>query len=65
MSEQERGCISEVIGTVKAHAEALSNLREEHSAHAASIEQKAVDTLQQRYRVGLFHFQLSMFPILS
>ncbi|RVX11854.1 Kinesin-like protein KIN-5C [Vitis vinifera] len=49
VSDQERGCISEVLGTVKAHADTLKILDEDHSGQAASIEQKALNTFQQRY----------------
>ncbi|KAJ9695076.1 hypothetical protein PVL29_010530 [Vitis rotundifolia] len=49
VSDQERGCISEVLGTVKAHADTLKILHEDHSGQAASIEQKAFNTFQQRY----------------
>lgn len=52
VSDQERGCISEVLGTVKAHADTLKILDEDHSGQAASIEQKALNTFQQRYMVG-------------
>ncbi|KAA8516740.1 hypothetical protein F0562_017062 [Nyssa sinensis] len=49
VSEQERGSISGILASNKAHADTLEVLREDHSVQSASIEQKAVDTFQQRY----------------
>lgn len=52
VSDKEQRCISEVLGTVRAHADTLKILHEDHSGQAAFIEQKALDTFQQRYMVG-------------
>ena len=52
VSDQEQRCISEVMETVRAHTDTLKILHEDHSGQAASIEQKALDTFQQRYMVS-------------
>ncbi|KAI8016226.1 Kinesin-like protein KIN-5C [Camellia lanceoleosa] len=49
VSEQERGSISGILATVEAHANILEVLRVDHSVQSTSIEQKAVDTFQQKY----------------
>ncbi|CAL5389232.1 unnamed protein product [Camellia sinensis] len=49
VSEQERGSISGILATVEAHANILEVLGVDHSVQSTSIEQKAVDTFQQKY----------------
>ncbi|KAF7147454.1 hypothetical protein RHSIM_Rhsim03G0073800 [Rhododendron simsii] len=49
VSEQECGSVSGILSAVKAHATTLEVLRENHSGQSASIEQKALDTFQQKY----------------
>ncbi|KAG2686633.1 hypothetical protein I3843_09G015600 [Carya illinoinensis] len=49
VSEQERASISGVLEVVKAHANSLEILREDHSGQAACIEEKARETFQQQY----------------
>ncbi|KAI8562998.1 hypothetical protein RHMOL_Rhmol03G0079800 [Rhododendron molle] len=49
VSEQECGSVSGILSAVKAHATTLEVLRENHSSQSASIEQKALDTFQQKY----------------
>lgn len=51
MSEQERGFISEILATAKAHTETIEVLQEDHSLQSSSIEQKALDTFQKKYMV--------------
>jgi kinesin family protein 11 len=52
VSEQERGHISGILETVKAHATSLEIFREDHSGQAASIEENAQDTFREQYMVG-------------
>jgi kinesin family protein 11 len=52
VSEQERGHISGILETVKAHANSLEIFREDHSGQAESIEEKARETFGQQYMVG-------------
>lgn len=49
VSRQEKGHISGILEKVKTHGKMLDTLREDHSGQAASIEQKAIETFQQRY----------------
>ncbi|GFZ02508.1 P-loop containing nucleoside triphosphate hydrolases superfamily protein [Actinidia rufa] len=49
VSEQECGSISGILAAVKAHTTTLDVLQEDHSVQLASIEQKAVDSLQQKF----------------
>ncbi|KAH7854811.1 hypothetical protein Vadar_018028 [Vaccinium darrowii] len=49
VSEQERGSISGILTAVKAHANTLEVLQENHSSQSVSIEQKAVDTFQHKF----------------
>ncbi|KAK9290806.1 hypothetical protein L1049_008984 [Liquidambar formosana] len=49
VSEQERGSISGILTAVGAHASTLEILRVDHSGQAASINEKAQETFQQRY----------------
>ncbi|XP_058204885.1 kinesin-like protein KIN-5C [Rhododendron vialii] len=49
VSEQECGSVSGILSAVKAHVTTLEVLRENHSGQSASIEQKALDTFQQKY----------------
>ncbi|KAF5953942.1 hypothetical protein HYC85_006798 [Camellia sinensis] len=49
VSEQECASVSDILATVKAHANTIEVLREDHSVQSASIEQKTVDTFQQKY----------------
>ncbi|XP_024019672.1 kinesin-like protein KIN-5C [Morus notabilis] len=49
VSEQERGSISEVMETVRAHSSTLETVREEHSGHATCIEEKARETFLDNY----------------
>lgn len=51
VSRQEKGHISGILEKVKTHGKMLDTLREDHSGQAASIEQKAIETFQQRYMV--------------
>ena len=51
VSEQECGSISGILAAVKAHTTTLDVLQEDHSVQLASIEQKAVDSLQQKFTV--------------
>ncbi|KAI8016225.1 Kinesin-like protein KIN-5C [Camellia lanceoleosa] len=51
VSEQECASVSDILATVKAHANTIEVLREDHSVQSASIEQKTVDTFQQKYMV--------------
>lgn len=51
VSEQECSSISGILTAVKAHATTLEILRENHSGQSASMEQKALDTFQQKYMV--------------
>lgn len=50
ISEQQKGSISGILAIVKAHSDTLESFREDQLGHAASIEQKADHTFQQRYR---------------
>ncbi|KAF5954047.1 hypothetical protein HYC85_006903, partial [Camellia sinensis] len=49
VSEQECASVSDILATVKAHANTIEVLREDHSVQSASIEQKTMDTFQQKY----------------
>ncbi|KAE8098577.1 hypothetical protein FH972_016630 [Carpinus fangiana] len=49
VSEQERGHISGILETAKAHANSLQIFREDHSGQAESIEEKARETFGQQY----------------
>ncbi|XP_057497269.1 kinesin-like protein KIN-5C [Actinidia eriantha] len=49
VSEQECGSISGILAAVKAHTTTLDVLQEDHSVQITSIEQKAVDTFQQKF----------------
>nr|GMD86786.1 kinesin-like protein KIN-5C [Ipomoea batatas] len=49
LSEQERGSISGILSTTTAHSGTLEELQKDHSKQAASIEQNACATFQQRY----------------
>lgn len=51
VSEQERTSVSGILEVVKAHANSLEILREDHSGQAACIEEKARETFQQQYMV--------------
>lgn len=51
VSVQERKSISGILTTVKAHSSTIESLREDHSGEAASINEKAQETFQQRYMV--------------
>ncbi|KAM7468253.1 hypothetical protein LguiB_015815 [Lonicera macranthoides] len=47
--EQERESISGILGAAEAQAKTIEALREDHSAQSFSIEQKSLDTFQQKY----------------
>lgn len=51
VSEQERTSVSGILEVVKAHANSLEVLREDHSGQVACIEEKARETFQQQYMV--------------
>ena len=51
VSEHECGSISGILAAVKAHTTTLDVLQEDHSVQLTSIEQKAVDTFQQKFTV--------------
>nr|GLL46193.1 kinesin-like protein KIN-5C [Ipomoea trifida] len=49
LSEQESGSISGILSTTTEHSGTLEELQKDHSKQAASIEQNACATFQQRY----------------
>lgn len=51
LTKQEQGSISGILAAVKAHAETIDGLREDHSLQSSSIEKKASDTFQKKYMV--------------
>ncbi|XP_038688235.1 kinesin-like protein KIN-5C isoform X1 [Tripterygium wilfordii] len=50
VSDQERESISGICEAVQAHANTIKVFREEHSDQSRSIETKAQETFQERYR---------------
>lgn len=50
---KERETISGMLDVVKTHASTLETFREDHSGQADSIKEKARETFEQQYRVGL------------
>lgn len=51
-SQQEQTSISGILDGVKAHEKTLDQFRGNHAGQAASINEKAQETFQQRYMVG-------------
>lgn len=51
-SEYELGIVSGIIDTVKEHTTSLGVFREDHSAQASSINEKAGESFHQRYMVS-------------
>ncbi|XP_055812305.1 kinesin-like protein KIN-5C [Solanum dulcamara] len=49
LSGEERGSISDILGTASAHSETLDELKKDHSTQSTSIEQKALETFQQKF----------------
>nr|GMC88911.1 kinesin-like protein KIN-5C [Ipomoea batatas] len=49
LSEQEKGCISNILSTASAQSETLDELQKDHSMQSTSIQQKACETFQQKY----------------
>ncbi|KAK6778746.1 hypothetical protein RDI58_025464 [Solanum bulbocastanum] len=49
LSEKERASISGILGTATTHSETLGVLEHDHTSQCTSIEQKALETFQQRY----------------
>ncbi|KAJ8532694.1 hypothetical protein K7X08_015583 [Anisodus acutangulus] len=49
LSGEERGSISGILGTASAHSETLDVLKKDHCTQSTSIEQKAVETFQQKF----------------
>ncbi|CAN4118820.1 unnamed protein product [Withania somnifera] len=49
LSEKERTSISGILVTANTHSETLVVLEHDHASQCTSIEQKAIETFQQRY----------------
>ncbi|KAL5545811.1 hypothetical protein UlMin_005498 [Ulmus minor] len=49
VSEQERGSITGILETVRAHSGTLESFREDHTGQATSIEHSATETFSSRY----------------
>ncbi|KAJ8537625.1 hypothetical protein K7X08_014165 [Anisodus acutangulus] len=49
LSGEERGSISDILGTASAHSETLDVLKKDHCTQSTSIEQKALETFQQKF----------------
>ncbi|WCJ34284.1 Kinesin-like protein KIN-5C [Euphorbia peplus] len=49
MSEQERGSVSGILETTKAHADEILKFRDDHSCQASGIVNKAESTFQEHY----------------
>ncbi|CAN4117318.1 unnamed protein product [Withania somnifera] len=49
LSGEERGSISGILGTTSAHSETLDELKKDHCTESTSIEQKALETFQQKF----------------
>ncbi|KAJ8534042.1 hypothetical protein K7X08_007366 [Anisodus acutangulus] len=49
LSEKERTSISGILDTANTHSETLGVLEHDHTIQCTSIEQKALETFQQRY----------------
>lgn len=51
LSGEERASISGILGTASAHSETLEELKKNHCTQSTSIEQKALETFQQKFMV--------------
>lgn len=51
LSEKERASISGILDTANTHSETIGVLEHDHASQCTSIEQKALETFQQRYMV--------------
>ncbi|KAL3327512.1 hypothetical protein AABB24_035276 [Solanum stoloniferum] len=49
LSGEERGSISGILDTASAHSETLDELKKDHCTQSTSIEQKALETFQQKF----------------
>ncbi|KAM3217823.1 hypothetical protein T459_22424 [Capsicum annuum] len=49
LSGEERASISGILGTASAHSETLEELKKNHCTQSTSIEQKALETFQQKF----------------
>ncbi|XP_019153437.1 PREDICTED: kinesin-like protein KIN-5C isoform X1 [Ipomoea nil] len=49
LSEQEKGCISNILSTASTQSQTLDELQKDHSMQSTSIQQKACETFQQKY----------------
>ncbi|CAN4121329.1 unnamed protein product [Withania somnifera] len=49
LSGEERGSISSILDTTSAHSETLDGLEKDHCTQCTSIEQKALETFQQKF----------------
>lgn len=49
LSEKERASISGILDTANTHSETLGVLEHDHATQCTSIEQKALETFQQKY----------------
>ncbi|TMW95748.1 hypothetical protein EJD97_008397 [Solanum chilense] len=49
LSGEERGSISGILDTASAHSETLDELKKDHCTQSTSIEQKAIETFQQKF----------------
>ncbi|XP_049402258.1 kinesin-like protein KIN-5C [Solanum stenotomum] len=49
LSEKERASISGILDTANTHSETIGVLEHDHASQCTSIEQKALETFQQRY----------------